>query len=185
MTAFLEPPSRPALHLRVGIAISEWITGKTMLPARILAWSWRTSLGSGALEAFTPHGRTAEEKRVLKLVRLAASLAVACPFCLDLNAAELAAHGVTSAELEALKRGDDLAGVASLNPAERLAVEYPRAISATPLAIPAALVRSLREVYEPERIVVIAAAAAQVNYWARLIQAFGIPPAGFSDNCPV
>lgn len=34
-------------------------------------------------------------------------------------------------------------------------------------------------------IVILASTAAQVNYWARLIQALGIPPAGFSEQCDI
>jgi alkylhydroperoxidase family enzyme len=35
--------------------------------------------------------------------------------------------------------------------------------------------------FNEREIVILASTAAQVNYWARLIQALGIPPAGFSD----
>ena len=38
----------------------------------------------------------------------------------------------------------------------------------------------LQAAFEPRELVVLAATAAQVNYWARLIQALGIPPAGFT-----
>ena len=33
--------------------------------------------------------------------------------------------------------------------------------------------------------VTIASTSAQVNYWTRLIQALGVPPAGFSDKCDI
>jgi hypothetical protein len=33
--------------------------------------------------------------------------------------------------------------------------------------------------------VILASTAAQVNYWARLLQALGVPPAGFSDRCEI
>jgi len=34
-------------------------------------------------------------------------------------------------------------------------------------------------------IVIIASTCAQVNFWARLIQALGVPPAGFSAECSI
>jgi hypothetical protein len=34
-------------------------------------------------------------------------------------------------------------------------------------------------------MVILASTTAQVNYWARLIQALGIPPAGFNEACEV
>ena len=39
--------------------------------------------------------------------------------------------------------------------------------------------------FTEREIVIIASTAAQVNYWARLIQALGVPPAGFSDKCEI
>jgi alkylhydroperoxidase family enzyme len=41
----------------------------------------------------------------------------------------------------------------------------------------------LKQHFTEREIVILASTAAQVNYWARLIQALGIPPAGFSDHC--
>jgi len=37
--------------------------------------------------------------------------------------------------------------------------------------------------FTKREIVILAGTAAQVNYWARLLQALGVPPAGFSDHC--
>ena len=183
--AFLPPRPRIPLFLRPGIWIAEKITGRTMLPARILAWHWKTALGSGLLEAFTPHGRDAAEARLLKLVRLKASLSTACPFCLDMNADEIAHFGITQEELDALARPGGETEVGTFTPSERTAIRYSGAISATPPDIPEALVSEVRKHFSPAETVMIAATAAQVNYWARLIQALGIPPAGFSTDCPL
>ena len=43
----------------------------------------------------------------------------------------------------------------------------------------------LREEFSERELVILATTAAQVNYWARVIQALGIPPAGFTDACRV
>ena len=49
MIAFIDPPARIPFWLKIGISISERITGKIMLPARILAWYPRAAVGSGVL----------------------------------------------------------------------------------------------------------------------------------------
>ncbi len=185
MDAFLPEPPRLPLLLRPGIWLAEKITGRRMLPARLMAWHPRTAIGSGVLEALTPHGRSVAQHRLLKLVRLKASLATACPFCLDMNSPDVRETGISQEELDALAREGGEDSVSSFSAAERAAISYAGAISATPLAVPQRLVEALREHFAPREVVMIASAAAQVNYWARLIQALGIPPAGFSSDCPL
>ncbi len=66
---------------------------------------------------------------------------------------------------------------------ERLAMQYARLISQTPLQFPRSFIEELKQHFNEREIVILASTAAQVNYWARLIQALGIPPAGFSNQC--
>lgn len=179
--AFVDPPSRIPLLLRAGIWLAERITGKRMLPARILAWYPRAAFGAGVLEATVAHRDGRIDRRVLKLVRLAASFATACPFCADMNAHRHREAGVTDEELIALREQRDPGGVASLTDLERLAIRYARLISQTPLRFDPELVARLRASFDERELVVLATTAAQVNYWARLVQALGIPPAGFSE----
>ena len=181
----IAPPARIPLLLRPGIWIAEKLTGRPLLPARILSWNWKTALGSGLLEAFTPHGKGPAQVRLLKLVRLKASLATACPFCLDMNSAQIETTGITQAELDALARPGGEDEVASLSARERCAIRFAMAISQTPPTISEPLAAEVKALFSEREIVRVAATAAQVNYWARLIQAFGIPPAGFSETCPL
>jgi len=118
---------------------------------------------------------------MLKLVRLAASFATACPFCADMNAHQHREAGVTDEELEALRthaRPEDISGLSEL---ERLAIRYAQLASQTPLRFPSEFVVALQGGFAEREIVVLATTAAQVNYWARLVQSLGIPPAGFSS----
>ena len=103
MFAFINPPARIPLWLKIGILISERITGKTMLPARILAWYPKAALGSGVLEALVAHEDGQMDKRMLKLIRMAASFAAACPFCIDMNSFEYQECGISDEEAEALR----------------------------------------------------------------------------------
>ena len=97
--------------VRLGIGVSERVTGRRMEPARLLAWYPPAALGSGALESLVAHHEPS--KRLLKLVRVTASLTASCPFCVDMNSFGAEAAGVADAELRALQRGeeDDLATV--------------------------------------------------------------------------
>jgi alkylhydroperoxidase family enzyme len=62
-------------------------------------------------------------------------------------------------------------------------MEYAVLISRAPLLFGQDFVDKLKENFSEREIVILASTAAQVNYWARLLQALGVPPAGFSDQC--
>lgn len=176
MTLIREPRRLPLL-LRLGVAVAERTTGRRMLPARLLAWYPRAAVGAGVLEALVAHDEPSE--RLLKLVRITASLTPNCAFCIDMNGFDAASAGVTDLEVDALRRGDPT----PFPPRERLAIEYARRISSTPLEFPVAFMDALRAAYSERDLVILASTAAQVNFWARLIQGLGIPPAGFADAC--
>lgn len=179
MQAFIEGPKRIPLLLRIGIWFSERVTGKTMLPARILAWYPKAALGSGVMEALVAHEDGRMDKRMLKLVRMTASYAVACPFCVDMNSYEYHKAGITDEEAESLR--GDFEKVASFSEREKLAIAYTRLISQTPLKFHPDMVERVKAAFTEREFVILASTAAQVNYWARLIQALGIPPAGFGE----
>lgn len=183
MSAFIASPTRIPLLLWMGIRISEKITGKPMLPARLLTWYPKAALGSAALEALVAHHDGKMDRRMLKLVRLSASFAAACPFCIDMNRSEYREAGIADAELLALQNQTDLDAVPTLSAQEKLAVRYSRFISSTPLQFPPEFIAEITAHFTEREMVVLASTAAQVNYWARLIQALGIPPAGFSEGC--
>ncbi len=79
----------------------------------------------------------------------------------------------------------DLDEIDSFSYREKLAIRYTRLISSTPLKFPRDFIEELKSQFNEREIVILASTAAQVNYWARLIQALGIPPAGFSDRCDI
>ncbi len=185
MAAFLKPPARPNAILRFGIWVAEKITGKELLPARLLAWYPKGAVGAGLLEALTPHGHNSQTRRLLKLVRLKTSLAMACPFCIDMNSLELGDARITSAELDALRGLRLPAEVETFAERERLLLEYVDQISRTPVGVDAETGSQMAALFSPREMVMIAQTSAQVNYWGRLIQSLGIPPAGFNPSCPI
>jgi alkylhydroperoxidase family enzyme len=180
MQAFIDPPKRIPLILKLGIWASEKITGKIMLPARILAWYPKAAFASGIMEALVVHEDGAMTQRMLKLIRMTASHAVACPFCIDMNSFEYRDVGITNEEVESLH--GDFEKVNTFSEREKLVIQYTRVISQTPLKFHPDLVGRVQSAFTEREFVILASTAAQVNYWARLIQALGIPPAGFGNE---
>ena len=84
-----------------------------------------------------------------------------------------------------LRHNADPEAVPTFSERERLAIVYTRLISQTPLVFPADVVERVKSEFSEREMVILASTAAQVNYWARLIQALGIPPAGYSEECEV
>ena len=179
MQSFIDQPTRIRLILTLGIWASEKISGKTMLPARILAWYPKAAIGSGIMEGLVAHEDRAMTQRMLKLIRMTASHAVACPFCVDMNSYEYREVGITDEEVESLR--GDVERVTTFSEREKLAIQYTRVISQTPLKFHPDLVERVKSAFNEREFVILASTAAQVNYWARLIQALGIPPAGFGE----
>jgi alkylhydroperoxidase family enzyme len=68
--------------------------------------------------------------------------------------------------------------VATFDDAERLALEYARVLSATPIAVPREMGERLTEQFTEREIVVLATTVAQVGYWARVAQGLGCPAPG-------
>lgn len=177
--SFIALPKRIPFLLKLGILLSERITGRTMLPPRILSWYPKAAIGSGIMEAFVAHEDGRMDKRMLKIIRMAASYAAACPFCVDMNSHEYRKYGITDEEAESLR--GDFEGVASFSEREKLAITYTRLISSTPLKFHPDVVEKVKAAFTEREFVILVSTAAQVNFWARLIQGLGIPPAGFME----
>lgn len=183
MKAFINPPRKIPFYLRIGIWITKLVTGKDLLPPKLLAWYPKTAIGSGILESLVADGKKDLDKRILKLVRLQSSFTVSCPFCIDMNSFEFDKVGITEEEMSALQGRTEQSTVKTFSDREKLAMEYAKCVSRSPLSFPVPLIEELRRNFSEREIVILASTAAQVNYWARLIQALGVPPAGFSDKC--
>jgi alkylhydroperoxidase family enzyme len=98
-----------------------------------------------------------------------------------MNSQRFSEYGITVDELAAIQGLKELEEVLSFSERERLAIRYAKQISLTPLKFPDDLMQSVKKNFSEREIVILASTAAQVNYWARLIQALGAPPAGFME----
>ncbi len=186
-TAYIAPPARMPFYLRWGIRIAQRRTGTELLPAKLLAWYPKAAIGSALLESLIAHHDGRLTERTLKLVRMAVSFAVSCPFCIGLNSQGWEKL-MTADEREAvqgLRALDSFTSDTNAEPGsarsgftdlERLAIEYARRASETPLNFDDAFGNRLNETFTAREIVVLAATSAQVNYWARFIGALGCPP---------
>lgn len=183
MKAFIDPPKHIPFYLRIGIWISKKVTGRDLLPGKLLAWYPKTAISAGFMEAMVAHKDAHLDKRILKLVRLRTSFFVSCPFCIDMNYYDYNQYGITPEELSVLQGRVDIAAVKTFSQREIIAMEYAVLISRAPLQFPQEFVDKLKANFTEREIVILAGTAAQVNYWARLLQAMGVPPAGFSDHC--
>ncbi len=183
MKAFIDPPKSIPFYLKIGIWIAGKVTGRDLLPARLLAWYPKVAISSGILEALVAHKDANLNRRILKLVRLQTSFCVACPFCIDMNYHDYADYGITREELLVLQDRAGMEEVKTFSLREKLALEYARIISSRTLTFPPDFIEKLKAEFNEREIVILASTAAQVNYWARLLQALGVPSAGFSAQC--
>ncbi|RII35521.1 carboxymuconolactone decarboxylase family protein [Clostridium chromiireducens] len=185
VNAFINPPKKIPWFLKIGIYISNKVTKKDLLVPKLLAWYPKVAISSGILEAMVAHGKGDLNKRILKLVRIQASLSVSCPFCIDMNSFEYEEEGITKEEIYCLTGKYNINDVSTFNIKEKLAIEYTKFISQTPIKVPKEFMEKVKLSFTEREIVIIASTVAQVNYWARLIQALGVPPAGFSNKCDI
>jgi alkylhydroperoxidase family enzyme len=183
MSAFIKPPKKIPLFLKLGIMISKRITGKDLLVPRLLAWYPKVAISSGVLESLIAHGKKDLNERILKLVRIQVSLTISCAFCIDMNSFGYEKVGITKQEMDVLSGKISIDKVTTFSEKEKIAIEYAKCICSTPIKLKKEVVDSLTINFTEREIVILASTIAQVNYWARLIQGLGVPPEGFSDKC--
>lgn len=183
--AYINPPHKIPFFLKMGIMISNKVTKKDLLAPKLLAWYPKVAISSGVLESLVAHGKNDLNRRILKLVRIQTSMSVACPFCVDMNSFEYEKDGITPEEIQGLEGTKSLNEIYSLSKKERLAIEYAKVISATPVEVPMDLIAEIKNEFSEREIVILSSTVAQVNYWARMLVALGVPPAGFSESCNI
>jgi AhpD family alkylhydroperoxidase len=183
--SFIEPPRRIPLLLRIALFFVDRHMGRTLLANRILAWYPKAAYGSGVMEALVAHEEPEVPRRLLALIRIYVSFTVSCPFCIDMNAKDFKGKGVTDEEIRALNGAKSLDDVPTLSQREKAALRYVECICRTPLAFTPEAIGAMREHFSERGMVIVASTAAQVNFWSRLIQSLGVPPAGFSTDCTI
>lgn len=177
LSAFIAPPSRLPLPLRFGLWIAKRASGEDTVVARLLTWYPKAAIGAGVMESLVADEVGRVDRRMLKLVRMTVSSVVECPFCVGFNGRDWQKY-LTDDELAVVQGRRDADTVETLDEAERLALEYARMLSATPIIVSRELGTRLTEHFTEREIVVLATTVAQVSYWARVAQGLGCPALG-------
>lgn len=183
----LSPPRRTPLALRPIFAALARALGHVPLPARLLAHAPKSALAAGVLEAFAPGARdmhAGDGARLLAIVRIVASRAAQCPFCIDMNVAVGPRVGLSDEEQQALFSLDD-ARFEILGARGAVVARYALAASRPPVELAPELVSALRRELDDHDVVVVAATLASVHFWARFSEALGVPSEGFAARAGV
>lgn len=157
--------------------------GKRMMPARLLLWTPKAFISSMVLEGLIAHKKGRISERMLKLIRMQVSLLIACPFCIDMNSDGFRKYNITEEEINAMQRLKKLNEVSTFSYEEKLVLEFIRGIVRTPIRMNPKVVSKMVQKFTEKEYATIVTTIAQVDYWTRVIQGFGIQPAGFLDSC--
>ncbi len=183
MQSLVMPPEDIPCYLGAMLCIADSKAERELLPGRVLAWAPDIGIGSGLIELYIEDGAANWlSPRMIKILRLKVSYAVPCPFAADINAWNYQDFDISEEELKGLQGSKEIASIASFSEKEEIALSYADALSRTPVVFPQELLDDLRRVFTEQEIVSIAALCAKVNYWARLIEALRIKPAGYMDD---
>ncbi|WP_300753541.1 carboxymuconolactone decarboxylase family protein [uncultured Brachyspira sp.] len=182
--AYIKPPKKIPIFLKLPMWIAKKKVKKDLLLPKILAWNPKTAISSGIMEALITHDDKEVPKRLLKLIRIQISIDIACPFCIDMNSFEYDKDSVTEEEIKYLQN-KDIETCPTMSSKEKTALKYISAITKTPVIISEKLITEIKKEYSERAILILASTAAQVNYWARLIRALGVPTAGFTNICKI
>lgn len=182
--AYINPPKKIPFLLRFPMWIAKKKVKKDLLLPKLLSWNPKTAISSGIMEALITHDDKEVPKRLLKLIRIQISIDIACPFCIDMNSFEYDKENVSDEEIRALQN-KDIESCPSISNKEKIALRYISAITNTPVIISEELISEVKKEYSQRAILILASTAAQVNYWARLIRALGVPTAGFTNICKI
>ena len=88
-------------------------------------------------------------------------------------------------EIRALQGRVRMDDVPTLSTAEKAALRYVECMCRTPLQFTSEAVADVKRHFSPRGFVILTSTCAQVNFWTRLIQSLGVPPAGFTAECSV
>lgn len=119
------------------------------------------------------------EPRLKLLAELKVAAMVACEYCLDIGSALARGHGVTEAQLRELHRYRESD---AFSEEERIVLEVSEAVTRNPAVVPEELRERWEAAFTPAQRAELAATISWENQRARLNQALGVRPSGFSDG---
>lgn len=165
------------------ISFAEEKIGAKMMPARLLLWTPKAFVSSMILEGLIAHKKGKVSPRLLKLIRMQVSLLISCPFCIDMNSGKFRDYQISEEEIQGMQKIIPLKDIESLSYGEKLTLYYIRGIVRTPIKQNPKVVERMTQFFSESEFATIVTTVAQVDYWTRVIQGFGIAPAGFMESC--
>lgn len=180
--AIINQPAIPTIIDKV-ISFAEDKIGGTMEPARLLLWSPKAFVSSMILEGLVAHKQGRVSPRLLKIIRIQVSLLVSCPFCIDMNSSKFKDYDITDEEIKAMQKLIPLKAIESFTHKEKMTLYFIRGLIRTPIKQNPRVVNEMTKLFNEKELATIITTIAQVDYWTRIIQGFGIKPVGFLDSC--
>lgn len=119
------------------------------------------------------------DPRLKVLAELKVAALVACEYCLDIGSALARDAGLTERQLRELHTYDSSD---AFDGDERLVLELAEVMTRAPAVISDTLQERLSQRFSPAQVTELAAVIAWENQRARLNQALGIRPSGFTDG---
>ncbi len=119
------------------------------------------------------------DARLKALAEIKTAALINCEYCLDIGSALSRAEGLTDSQLRALPTFRDSGDFSAR---EQLVLEFAEAMTSTPTQVSDDLRRALLARWSMAQLTELAASIAWENHRARLNQALGIRPSGFSDG---
>ncbi|MEA1911131.1 MAG: carboxymuconolactone decarboxylase family protein [Spirochaetota bacterium] len=183
MESLVEPPEKIPFLLRPALRIADKKAKKDVLPGRVLAWSSKIAISSGLLELYVEEDAAdCLDRRLIKILRIKISYMIPSPFAVDINSQNYKDFDITEEEIRGLQGEKEIDMIASFSKQEKAALKYAEELSKTPVMLSQTTLDNLRNQFSEKEIVAIASLSAKVNYWARLIEALRIKPAGYTDD---
>ncbi len=183
MESLIEPPEKIPFLLRPALRIADKKAKKDVLPGRVLAWSSKIAISSGLLELYVEEDAAdCLDSRLIKLLRIKISYMIPSPFAVDINSQNYENFAITEEEIKYLQGIIEIRNIESFSKKEKTALKYAEALSTTPIILNQILLDDLLNQFSEKEIVALASLSAKVNYWARLIEALRIKPAGYTDD---
>ncbi len=183
--AYINEPNQISFISKFLIRAIEKFMGARLEIAKLLLWYPKAALSSAILESLITFNDKEINKRLLKLIRMQVSISAVCSFCIDMNSSDYQTQNITVQEIEALQRKTDLEKVPTFSAKEKAALQFTYELTLTPSSIQPDTIQKLKEEFSERGIAVVVSTVAQVSYWTKMMQGFGIQPAGFLKDCPI
>ena len=163
-------------YLRLMFRLQRRRYGRELEPVRLWARMPAAFLAMSAMYRALDRKSSPIEPALRSLVQVRISQINGCEFCIDLNAFLGRGRGVEEEKLRALPQFD----VSPLfSEREKAALRYAEAATRSDLHVDAALVSRLRERFDDQAIVELAALIAYQNMSSKFNAALGVPAHGF------